>query len=91
MKRAFLSYRRADSSDVTGRIYDHLKERFGDECLFKDVHSIPLGGDFRSEISKAITDCDVLLVVIGDDWLNAADSKGQLRLEQPDDYVRNEI
>jgi hypothetical protein len=36
MSKVFISYRRADSEDVAGRIYDRLVTRFGAENAFKD-------------------------------------------------------
>src|SRR5262245_6651264 len=39
----FISYRRQDSADITGRICDRLVERIGSEAVYKDVDSIPLG------------------------------------------------
>lgn len=91
MKDIFISYRRSDSSDVTGRICDHLKMRFGEQRLFKDVDSIPLGSDFRNSISKAVAQCKVLLAVIGPDWLEATDDQGKRRIDDPNDYVYIEI
>ena len=41
-RTVFISYRRADSADITGRIYDRLTERFGQEHVYKDVDSVPL-------------------------------------------------
>jgi hypothetical protein len=43
----FISYRRDDSVDITGRIYDRLVQHFSRDTVFKDVDSIPLGIDFR--------------------------------------------
>ncbi|HEX2992222.1 MAG TPA: hypothetical protein VHO49_16160, partial [Anaerolineales bacterium] len=37
----FLSYRRSDSADITGRIYDRLVDDLGRSPIFKDVDSIP--------------------------------------------------
>ncbi len=91
MPNIFVSYRREDSSDVTGRIFDHLRTAFGEPHLFKDVDSIPLGTDFREVISDAIQRCDVLVVVIGEKWLEVKDEAGARRIDDPDDYVRLEI
>jgi hypothetical protein len=71
MKDIFVSYRRTDSSDVTGRIFDQMKARFGEDRLFKDVDSIPFGKDFRTVISEAVGQCGVLLAIIGKDWLQS--------------------
>jgi len=40
--KVFLSYRRVDSADVSGRIFDRLVVEFGSRNVFKDVDSIPL-------------------------------------------------
>ena len=85
MPRIFISYRRDDSVDVVGRICEHLVAQLGADALFKDVDSIPYGEDFRRAIAGAISECDVLLAVIGPDWLGAQD--GESRLDDPNDYV----
>ena len=89
--KIFISYRRADSADVTGRIYDRLIENFGKSAIFKDVDSIPPGVDFREHLEKAVGKCKIFLVVIGDSWLEVMDSKRRNRLHDPDDFVRIEI
>jgi hypothetical protein len=43
MPGIFISYRRADSPDAAGRIYDRLVAELGRAQVFKDVDSIPLG------------------------------------------------
>jgi formylglycine-generating enzyme required for sulfatase activity len=90
MPKLFISYRRNDSADATGRLHDRLKAHFGEESLFYDVDSIPIGLDFRKYIGDAVGQCDVLLAVIGDDWVTASND-GQRRLENPNDLVRVEI
>jgi hypothetical protein len=42
-------------------------------------------------ITRAVGSCDVLLALIGDQWLTAKDEDGQRRLDDPDDFVRLEI
>ena len=89
--KIFISYRRADSTDVTGRIYDRLTGHFGRSAIFKDVDSIPLGIDFKEHLKEAVSRCKIFLVVIGNRWLNATDSKQENRLQDPGDFVRIEI
>jgi hypothetical protein len=84
-EQIFICYRRDDSGWVTGRIYDRLVQRFGEDAVFKDIDSIPLGRNFRHYINSVIKACSVVVVVIGDRWLE----KG--RINEPDDYVRIEI
>jgi hypothetical protein len=90
-RSVFISYRRTDSGDVTGRIADRLVEHFGHDAVFKDVDSVPLGRDFRKHIVAAVRRCDVLLAVIGSTWLSVEDDEGRRRLTQPNDFVRIEI
>lgn len=87
----FISYRRADSADVTGRIYDRLIAHFGKSAVFKDVDSIPLGIDFKEHLKKAVGKCKIFLVVIGDRWLETTGSAQESRLHDPGDFVRIEI
>jgi len=61
----FMSYRRDDSLGSTGRMYDHLVERFKKEKVFIDVDTIPPGDDFVEVIEKVIAKCDVFVLVIG--------------------------
>jgi hypothetical protein len=91
MKEVFISYRRSDTSDITDRIFDCLRQRLGAESLFMDIDAIDIGVDFRTEISSAVSSCKVLLAVIGTNWLRAADEQGRRRLDNPDDFVRLEI
>lgn len=89
--KVFVSYRRADSPQVTGRIYDKLVACYGADNVFKDVDSIPLGSDFRKVLEESIAGCDILVAVIGRQWLSAVDALGRKRLEDPSDFVRIEL
>jgi hypothetical protein len=95
MPRIFVSYRREDSGDASGRLGDGLKARLGRDNVFMDVDNIPVGVDFRQHLAQAVSRCDILLAVIGDHWLEAryaeGPKQGQRRLDDPDDYVRIEI
>jgi TIR domain len=91
LNQIFISYRREDSAAITGRIYDRLLQRFGRDTIFKDVDSIPLGVNFRKHIDSIVSECAVVLVVIGDKWMGATDSMGRGRLNDPRDFVRIEI
>ncbi len=88
--KIFLSYRRDDTGDLTGRFFDHLSERYGARHVFRDVDSIPYGVDFRESISNEVSTCDVFVAVVGPDYLRISDAAGRPRLENPDDFVRIE-
>jgi formylglycine-generating enzyme required for sulfatase activity len=91
VRSIFMSYRRCDSVDVTGRIHDRLVAQFGPASVFKDVDAIPLGVDFRQHLEREVSHCPALLAIIGPDWLNAPDGRGNRRLDNPSDWVRIEI
>ena len=88
--KLFISYRRDDSGYITDRIYEYLVPRAGRSSVFRDINSIDPGVNFVSRIQQSIAECDVLLVVIGDRWLQP-DNTGQPRLHSADDFVRLEI
>jgi len=90
-RRIFISYRREDSQHVAGRLFDRLTAEFGHGNVFKDVDSIPLGDDFREHLQNAVGICNVMFVLIGDKWTAIRDSKGALRLHNPNDFVRLEL
>jgi hypothetical protein len=89
--RIFISYRRDDTAYPAGWLYDRLASQYGGEKVFKDVDSIDLGDDFVQAITSAVGSCDVLLALIGKQWLTLTDERGQRRLDDPDDFVRLEI
>ncbi len=89
--RIFISYRREETAYPAGWLYDRLADRFGGDQVFKDVDSIQLGDDFVEVITRAVGSCDVLLALIGDEWLTITDEHGRRRLDNRDDFVRLEI
>jgi hypothetical protein len=89
--RIFISYRRQETAWPAGRLYDVLVDHFPPEQVFKDVNNIEPGEDFAERITAAVSSCDVLLALIGPQWLTITNKKGQRRLDDPGDYVRVEI
>jgi hypothetical protein len=84
-----ISYRRDDSMDITGRIFDRLTSRYGRETVFRDIDNIPPGLDFREHIRASIDDCDVLMVVVGPRWMGTRHDQPRIHAES--DYVRIEV
>jgi hypothetical protein len=87
MSKIVLSYRRSDSQAIAGRIADRLIAQFGDHSVFMDVDNIPFGIDFRQHIQSVLAQAEVLIAVVGPDWLGAGGS----RIQEEDDPVRVEI
>src|SRR5579863_7179084 len=89
MSKIIISYRRADSDAITGRIRDRLAHRYGEDSVFMDIDNIPLGIDYRSQLREVLLKADVLLVVIGPNWRGP--KGGQIRIHEETDPVRLEI
>jgi formylglycine-generating enzyme required for sulfatase activity len=89
--KVFISYRRDDSAGQAGRVHDRLAQEFGRDLLFMDVDAIPLGADFIKVLREEVARCDVLLAIVGPNWLNVRDDEGNRRLDNENDFVRNEI
>lgn len=87
----FISYRRDDTRHVAGRLSGDLADRFGAASIFRDVESIDGGEEFPEKLEKALAQCQMMLVLIGAKWLNIADANGRRRLDNPEDWVRQEI
>jgi hypothetical protein len=91
MPGIFISYRREDTADAAGRLYELLSRYFGDERVFMDVGALEPGVDFVQAIADAVSSCDVLIAVIGKSWLSVRDADGRPRLANPEDFVRLEV
>jgi hypothetical protein len=89
MPKIALSYRRADSDAITGRIFDRLQARYGRQSIFRDIDNIPVGVDFRAHINAVLDDSDMVLVIVGPRWTSGRGT--QSRLGNPADPVRIEV
>ena len=89
--KIFISYRRNDSGGYAGRLNGDLIQVFSKENVFYDIETLNPGESVKIEdIEKKVGLCDVLLAVIGGDWL-AVTKAGARRIDDPKDYVRREI
>jgi Interferon-induced transmembrane protein/TIR domain len=87
----FINYRKDDSSWNALALYNELQKYFPKESIFKDFNTIRPGDDFVESIQKALSHCNVLLIVMSKNWLQVKDKHGNRRLDDPDDLVRIEI
>lgn len=90
-QRIFISYRRDDSQWAAGRLSDSLASYFGDDRVFRDIEDIAGGANFGDVIDETLGAADAVVVLIGKGWLSASDSRGNRRLDDPDDWVAKEI
>lgn len=87
----FISYRREDTQFAAGRLYDRLVQQFGERSVFMDVAAIDPGADYRQRIHAAVSQCTVLIPLIGPKWACALDGDNKRRLDNADDLVRLEV
>jgi hypothetical protein len=87
MTEIFLSYRRSDTQQIVGRMFDRLSKRFD---VYLDVDTIPAGTDFRQHIEEAAKQSSVFLALIGIGWLEKG-LTGHPRILDPTDWVRVEL
>jgi hypothetical protein len=90
MPKISISYRRADSEAMTGRIFDRLIAYYGKEAIFRDIDDIPAGIDFRVHINEILRSTHILLAIVGPSWLGAAQG-GAERIQEEADPVRVEV
>lgn len=91
MTRVFISYRREDTSGHAGRLLYPLRRRYGRAHVFMDVTGIAPGDEYAPVIERTIAASDVVLVVIGREWLTCRNAAGGRRLDDPGDFLRLEI
>jgi ElaB/YqjD/DUF883 family membrane-anchored ribosome-binding protein len=87
----FINYRRDDDAGFTQALYSRLEQAFSAERLFMDIDNIAPGLDFVQVLNAEVARCDVVIAVIGKNWLSVADETGARRLDNPEDFVRIEI
>ncbi len=87
----FLSYRRHDADHASGRIADRLRTQFGKDSIFKDIDSIPIGADFVGVVQEKLSQADVMVLLIGDRWINGKGEPSENSLYDPHDMVRVEL
>lgn len=91
MSTVFISYRREENAGDARALCNDLGKVLGTDSVFMDVDSIALGRDFREALKERLASSDLMLVLIGKGWIDAKDAAGKNRLDQPDDFVRQEI
>ena len=93
LAKIFISYRREDAHWQTRALYNALSRHVEtpSKDIFYELDSMTVGLNFKRQIEETVQKCDVLLAVIGRNWLSMTDAAGQRRLNDPNDFVRLEI
>jgi hypothetical protein len=89
--RIVISYRRDDTAPYAGRLRDRLTAVFGKDQIFRDVDRVAPGERFPVVIERAVGSCDAFIALIGNKWLTAEGENRRRRLDDPRDYVRQEV
>jgi TRAP-type mannitol/chloroaromatic compound transport system permease small subunit len=75
---------------MAGRIFDRLVSQYGEDAVFIDIDSMPIGLDFRDHLEGVLRDIDVLLAIVGPMWMGPAGTE-KPRIFDADDFVRIEV
>lgn len=93
----FISYRREDTKEVVTHLAQRLKDRYGSDKIFVDFNDIAPGADWPDTLRQQLNACKVVLGVVGSGWgdarfpANAGKRSNRLRLDDQDDWVRQEL
>lgn len=85
----FISYRRRDTAGYALGLKREFARALPDAKIFLDVESLDAGMRWRDVIRQHVELCDLMLVVIGDEWLVTRD--GNKKIDSDDDPVRFEL
>ncbi|MFQ6143239.1 toll/interleukin-1 receptor domain-containing protein [Streptomyces seoulensis] len=93
MHEIFINYRTGDSKATAHLCHRILADRFGADSVFLARKSIDAGANYIDVLLRTARQSRVLLVLIGETWLDAPDRERPDRraLDNPADWVRREI
>lgn len=91
MGGVFVNYRVKDEPLGAAAIYRELTGRFGDDQVFRDTDSLRPAEHYPDAIRRALRESDIVLALIGPEWLTLRDSDGTRLIEREHDWVRAEI
>lgn len=87
--RVALSYRREDETEA-GVVYNAFSARLGKGRVFQDNRSIPPGHEWRITIAQNLQRADVLIALIGTNWIGR-NASSPADIHREDDPVRTEL
>jgi formylglycine-generating enzyme required for sulfatase activity len=89
--KIFINYRRDDSAPHALSIAQYMERAFGARNVFIDIDRMRAGQKFPEVLERRLSECKVMIVIIGPGWLGAHDESGAHRLNDPEDWVRLEV
>ncbi|MEP7170580.1 MAG: toll/interleukin-1 receptor domain-containing protein, partial [Bacteroidota bacterium] len=90
-QKIIINYRKHDSPCNSAALHQELINYFSKEAVRKDEPAIAMENDFGERIENSLEACDVLLVLIGENWLTMQDENGNVKIFSADDFVRLQI
>jgi pterin-4a-carbinolamine dehydratase len=87
----FISYRRTNAL-IVEHIHEKYCAEYRPDSIFLDRQDIEPGAHFPDRLRRAVTGADVVLVVMGRDWISVQNERTfSRRLDEADDWVRQEV
>lgn len=87
----FLSYRREDSLAQARALYERLRSEFGSDRVFIDLEGLQSGLDFEIALKQHLDTCQVLIALVGRNWLGTTAGSDTRRIDDTNDFVRAEV
>lgn len=91
MAKIFVNYRGGDGQNAADLLKYALSETFGADEVFLAPIMIRPGRDFERALLRGVRGCEVLLAIVGPNWLTATNASGARAIEADGDWVRREI
>jgi hypothetical protein len=88
MAQIYISYRREDSGYFLPILRGYLQSG---NVIVSDIDNITFSKNLDDLIKENLAICDVMLVIIGPNWLEAKNDLGERRITAANDIVRIEI
>ncbi|MGC4035211.1 MAG: toll/interleukin-1 receptor domain-containing protein [Chitinophagaceae bacterium] len=89
--KIFISYRHSDAQEEVYHIHRYISFEFGSNLTMLDDNSLLPGDNFLHWIEKSVQSADMVLVMIGKNWLTVRDATGRQKLFNSKDFVLLEI
>jgi hypothetical protein len=87
----FINYRTDDEESTATLIETELSHRFGSDEIFRASKSIAPGDDFQPVLLRTVRRSEVVLAVIGPEWLSVRDRIGRRKIDLKSDWTRREL